>query len=190
MLHRPTRPVTEFATAELDQFIADLFDTNDAAHGAGLAANQVGDDRRIFVYDCPDNTDRSSGTRRRGYVINPQLETSVVPTNMPDPDDDSEGCLSVPGENFPTGRADWARVKGVDSDGEPIEVEGTGFFARCLQHETDHLNGTVFGDRLAGRARKKLYQQHEELADRYPADWPVSPKLPSEDDDEAEPEPN
>ena len=51
-----------------------MFDTNDAAHGAGLAANQIGDDRRIFVYDCPDN-----GTRRRGYVINPQIETSVDP---------------------------------------------------------------------------------------------------------------
>ena len=66
---------------------------------------------------------------------------------------------------------------------------GTGLLARCLQHETDHLNGTVFGDRLAGRARKKLYQQHEELADLYPADWPVSPKLPS-DDDEDEDEPD
>src|SRR6476620_49692 len=108
VLHRPTRPVTEFSTAELEQFIADLFDTNDAAHGAGLAANQVGDDRRIFVYDCPDN-----GTRRRGYVINPTIETSGIPTNMPDPDDDSEGCLSVPGESFPTGRADWAKVTGV-----------------------------------------------------------------------------
>ena len=100
VLHRPTRPVTEFGTAELDALIQDLFETNEAAFGAGLAANQIGDERRVFVYDCPDH-----GTRRRGYVVNPVIETSVIPTNMPDPDDDSEGCLSVPGESFPTGRA-------------------------------------------------------------------------------------
>ena len=100
----------------------------------------------MFVYDCPDH-----GTRRRGYVINPTIETSPIPTNMPDPDDDSEGCLSVPGENFPTGRADWAKVTGVDSDGEPVEVEGTGFFARCLQHEIDHLDGHLYLDRLIGK---------------------------------------
>ena len=69
-------------------------------------------------------------------------------------------------------------------------TSGTGLPARCLQHETDHLNGTVFGDRLPARARKKLYQSpHEELAELYPADWPVSPKLPS-DDDEDEDEPD
>ena len=109
VLHRPTRPVTEFGTPELDTLIQDMFETNEAAHGAGLAANQIGDDRRMFIYDCPDH-----GTRRRGYVVNPTIETSPIPTNMPDPDDDSEGCLSVPGENFPTGRADWAKVTGVD----------------------------------------------------------------------------
>jgi peptide deformylase len=70
---------------------------------------------------------------------------------MPDPDADWEGCLSVPGENFPTGRADWAKVTGQDVHGEPIEVEGTGFFARCLQHETDHLDGFLYTDRLVGR---------------------------------------
>ena len=123
-----------------------MFETNEAAHGAGLAANQIGDDRRIFIYDCPDH-----GTRRRGYVVNPTIETSAIPTNMPDPDDDSEGCLSVPGENFPTGRADWAKVTGVDAAGEPVEVEGTGFFARCLQHEVDHLDGYLYLDRLIGK---------------------------------------
>ena len=146
VLHRPTRLVTEFSNPELDTLIQDMFETNEAAHGAGLAATQVGDDRRIFIYDCPDH-----GTRRRGYVVNPQIETSVIPTFMPDPDDDSEGCLSVPGENFPTGRADWAKVTGVDATGEPVEVEGTGFFARCLQHEVDHLDGHLYLDRLIGK---------------------------------------
>jgi peptide deformylase len=145
VLHRPARPVTEFDD-ELAELITDLFETNEAAHGAGLAANQIGDDRRVFIYDCPDD-----GTRRRGYVVNPTIETSPIPETMPDPDDDYEGCLSVPGESFPTGRAEWARVIGVDSDGEPVEVEGTGFFARCLQHEVDHLDGHLYLDRLVGR---------------------------------------
>ncbi len=146
VLHRPTTPVTVFDD-ELKSFIEDLFETNTAAHGAGLAANQVGDGRRVFVYDCPDD----DGVRRRGYVVNPVLETSDVPETMPDPDDDWEGCLSVPGENYPTGRAGWAKVVGVDADANPLEVEGTGFFARCLQHEVDHLNGFLYIDRLIGR---------------------------------------
>jgi peptide deformylase len=153
VLHKPTRPVTEFGTPELATLIEDMFQTNEAAHGAGLAATQIGDDRRVFVFDCPDG-----GTRRRGYIINPTIETSPIPTNMPDPEDDSEGCLSVPGENFPTGRAEWARVKGFDQDGEPIEIEGTGFFARCLQHETDHLDGRLYIDRLIGKNQKRAFK--------------------------------
>lgn len=145
VLHKPTRTVTEF-DSELAQLIDDMIETNKAANGAGLAANQIGDDRRVFVYDCPDD-----GTRRKGYVVNPTIETSTIPETMPDPDEDSEGCLSVPGESFPTGRADWARVTGVDRDGAPVQVEGTGFFARCLQHEVDHLDGYLYLDRLIGR---------------------------------------
>ena len=149
VLHRPTVPVTVFDEA-LAGLVQDLFETNTAAHGAGLAANQIGDDRRVFVFDCPDD----DGTRRRGYVVNPTIQTSAVPETMPDPDDDFEGCLSVPGENFPTGRADWAKVTGVDGENRPIEVEGTGFFARCLQHETDHLDGHLYLDRLVGRHQR------------------------------------
>ncbi len=146
VLCRPTTPVTEF-DAELSTFIDDLFETNTAANGAGLAATQVGDSRRVFVYDCPDET----GTRRRGHIVNAVITTSEIPETMPDPDHDYEGCLSVPGEDFPTGRADWAKVTGVDRNGDPVEVEGTGFFARCLQHETDHLDGHLYLDRLVGR---------------------------------------
>lgn len=146
VLHRPTTPVTVFDD-ELAAFVEDLFETNAAANGAGLAATQVGDGRRLFVYDCPDD----AGVRHRGHVINPVIETSEIPETMPDPDKDMEGCLSVPGENFPTGRAAWARVTGVDIHGEPVEVEGTGFLARCLQHEVDHLDGHLYLDRLVGR---------------------------------------
>ena len=138
VLHNPTRPVEAFDD-ELRTLVEDMFETMAAANGVGLAANQIGVDLRVFVYDCPDD----EGTYHRGVVVNPQLETSEVPQTMPDPDDDWEGCLSVPGESYPTGRARWAKVTGSDVDGKPIEVEGTGFFARCLQHETDHLDGYI-----------------------------------------------
>ncbi|MEU4316725.1 peptide deformylase [Nocardia sp. NPDC024068] len=150
VLHRPTEPVTE-APAELAGLVADMYETLDAANGVGLAANQVGVSKRLFVYDCPDREDDGTVTRRRGAVINPVLETSQIPETMPDPDDDDEGCLSVPGEQFPTARADWAKVTGTDEHGEPVTIEGTGFFARMLQHEVGHLDGHLYIDVLVGR---------------------------------------
>jgi peptide deformylase len=131
--------------------VEDMFETMAAAEGVGLAANQVGVPLRLFVYDCPDE---ELGERVRGVVINPVLETSELPETMPDPEDDEEGCLSVPAESFPTGRADWARVTGVDLDGAPVQVQGRGFLARCLQHEVDHLDGLIYIDRLIGRNRR------------------------------------
>ncbi|HYZ36787.1 MAG TPA: peptide deformylase [Pseudonocardiaceae bacterium] len=158
LLHTPTRPVTEFG-AELHALVEDMFDTMAAAQGVGLAANQIGVDLRVFVYDCTDAND----VRHRGVVANPVLKTSPRPETMPDPDHDWEGCLSVPGEGFPTGRASWAKVTGVDADGAPVSVEGTGLLARCLQHETDHLDGILYLNRLVGRhareAKKMLRAQ-------------------------------
>ncbi|NCL73588.1 peptide deformylase [Rhodococcus sp. YH1] len=150
VLHHPTKPVTQ-SPAELAQLIADMYETMDAANGVGLAANQVGVDLRLFVYDCPDLDEAGNVVRRRGEVINPVLETSEIPETMPDPDDDVEGCLSVPGEQFPTGRAEWAKVTGTDAEGNPIEIEGHGFFARMLQHEVGHLGGYLYVDKLIGR---------------------------------------
>ena len=153
VLHQPTTPVELDAqqrpSAEIVTLLDDMYETMDAAHGVGLAANQVGVGLRMFVYDCPD--DRALSTRRRGEVINPVLETSEIPETMPDPDDNDEGCLSVPGEQFPTGRADWARVTGTDRNGDEVVLEGTGFFARMLQHETGHLDGFLYVDVLMGR---------------------------------------
>ncbi|MGV0644386.1 peptide deformylase [Mycolicibacterium sp. XJ879] len=153
VLHTATEPVIVnddgSLPADVVELIQDLYDTMDAANGVGLAANQIGVAKRVFVYDCADA--RGKTTRRRGVVVNPVLETSEVPETMPDPDDDDEGCLSVPGESFPTGRADWARVTGLDADGNPITVEGTALFARMLQHETGHLDGYLYLDRLVGR---------------------------------------
>jgi peptide deformylase len=150
VLHQPTRPVETF-DRELRELVDDMFDTMAAARGVGLAANQVGVDLRLFVYDCPDD----DGKRHRGLVINPTLSMSERPETMPDPENDVEGCLSVPGESYPTGRADWAKVIGQNVDGKDISVEGTGYFARCLQHETDHLDGLLYLNRLTGRYTKE-----------------------------------
>jgi peptide deformylase len=150
VLHAPTGLVDTFDD-ELAALVEDMFETMAAAEGVGLAANQVGVPLRLFVYDCPDE---ERGERVRGVVVNPVLEISGRPETMPDPDDDEEGCLSVPAEHFPTGRADWARVSGVDAAGEPVAVEGSGFLARCLQHEVDHLDGVIYIDRLVGRNRR------------------------------------
>ncbi|CRZ16427.1 peptide deformylase [Mycolicibacterium neworleansense] len=165
VLHTPTEPVPVgpdgSLPADLPELIQTMFDTMDAANGVGLAANQIGVSKRLFVYDCAPT--RGHTTRRRGVVINPVLETSEVPETMPDPDEDEEGCLSVPGENFPTGRADWARVTGLDADGSPVTLEGTDLFARMLQHETGHLDGFLYIDRLVGRharAAKKTVKRN------------------------------
>jgi peptide deformylase len=157
VLRTPTRQVTTFDD-DLRRLVDDLFETNTAANGAGLAANQIGADLRVFVYDVTDEEGR-----HHGVIVNPTIETDGVPETMPDPEDDWEGCLSVPGELFPTGRANWARVTGFDADGNPVTAEATGFVARCFQHETDHLNGLLYLDRLVGRhareAKRMLKQQ-------------------------------
>lgn len=165
VLHTATQPIPVGADgslpADLAELIADMYDTMDAAYGVGLAANQIGVSKRVFVYDCAD--ERGKTARRRGVVVNPVLETSEVPETMPDPEDDDEGCLSVPGESFPTGRAQWARVTGLDADGNPVTLEGEGLFARMLQHETGHLDGYLYLDRLVGRharAAKKTVKRN------------------------------
>ena len=172
VLHTPTQPVTVFDDA-LRELVADMFDTMEAADGVGLAANQVGVPLRLFVYDCPDEELRQ---RLRGVVINPVLETSERPETMPDPEDDEEGCLSVPDEQFPTGRSDWARVTGTDLDGAPVELEGTGLFARCLQHESDHLDGLLYLDRLVGTTRRQAKRavRHRGWGERRQLTWDPS----------------
>lgn len=157
-LRTPARPVERFDD-DLALLVRDLFETMYAADGVGLAANQIGVGLRVFVYDCPDDEDNCY----RGAVVNPILVTSGVPETMPDPHADWEGCLSAPGESFPTGRASWAKVTGQEPSGEPVEVHGTGYFARCLQHETDHLDGYIYLDRLVGRharAAKRMLKRN------------------------------
>ena len=146
VLHKPCRDVTEFGP-DLAALIDDMFLTMYIADGAGLAANQVGVDLRLFVYDCPDD----DGVRHVGHIVNPVLE----PLDAADRRllDDSEGCLSVPGAVMDVPRPDRAVVHGLDKDGQPLVIEGTGYFARCLAHETDHCDGQVYLDRLSRRER-------------------------------------
>lgn len=178
VMHAPTQPVTEF-DEELRTLVRDMFATMEAAQGVGLAATQVGIPLAVFVYDCPDADNRS----QVGVVCNPVIELPEGRARKLESAD--EGCLSLPGGYAPLARTDLAICRGQDVDGNPVEVRGTGLLARCLQHETDHLNGMVFGDRLSSRVRKQLYASHEQLVHLYPEDWPVTPKHTSADAPEA-----
>jgi peptide deformylase len=164
VLHRPSRPVTHFDTL-LWALLCDMFATNRAAEGAGLAAPQVGVDLAVFVYDCHD----AFGRRRQGLLCNPQIALAAEPRE----DVGIEGCLSLPGSSLPLSRPDFAICRGQDQFGTPIKVAGTGTLARCLQHETDHVNGIVMEDRLSPSERRELRRQHEKAASEYPLFWPT-----------------
>lgn len=166
VMHRPQQPVTSYDDA-LRSLAADMVATMYAADGVGLAACQVGEDVAMFVFDCPDE----SGEHTVGVVCNPVV---TLPEGRDRSlDDGDEGCLSYPGAFVECARPDWAAVVGTGLDGELVHFEGDGLLARCLQHETDHTRGTVFGDRLPTKARKKLQKQHDKAADDYPLDWPA-----------------
>ncbi|MFJ7997067.1 peptide deformylase [Streptomyces sp. NPDC096310] len=157
ILGRPCREVTEFGSPALSALIDDMFVTMYVAEGAGLAANQVDVDLRLFVYDCPDD----HGVRHVGHVVNPVLE--LPPPHSRRLLDDLEGCLSVPGATMGLPRTDRAVVHGFDQNGSPLVIEGTGYFARCLEHESDHLLGHTYLDRLSARDRKDALRT---MADR------------------------
>ncbi|SNT26163.1 peptide deformylase [Actinomadura meyerae] len=138
-------PVRTF-DASLERLVDDMFVTMYEEDGAGLAANQIGVGLRLFVYDCEDDR----GRRNIGHVANPVLVAADGEQLI-----ESEGCLSVPGMRFETPRYAHAVVEGVDMKGKPVRVEGTGYFARCLQHECGHLDGGVYIDVLSGDARRE-----------------------------------
>ncbi len=144
-LHTPAAEVTRFGP-ELERLVEDLFATMYAHNGVGIAAPQIGVGRRLFVYDCPDDED----VRHLGHVVNPRLVTAHGPLRR-----GPEGCLSLPGTELGTPRHDRVAVEGTDAAGAPLLVEGAGFFARCLQHECDHLDGVLYTDRLTGLRRRR-----------------------------------
>jgi peptide deformylase len=166
VMHRPQAPVTDFDD-DLRALVADMVATMYAADGVGLAACQIGVDRSVFVFDCPDD----QGVRWRGVVCNPLVH---LPTGRSRKlDDDDEGCLSLPGAFVPCARPTYAVVEGQGLDGSPVRFEGRGLLARCLQHETDHCHGTVFGDRLNRRVRRRLLKYADEVAADFAEDWPT-----------------
>jgi peptide deformylase len=124
---------------ELRQLVADLTDTMVDAPGAGLAAPQIGVGLRVFTWHVDGVL---------GHIVNPVLDLSTEQQDGP------EGCLSFPGLTYDTPRALRAVAKGFDMFGEPVLVEGTELLARCVQHETDHLDGVLFIDRMEPEQRK------------------------------------
>ena len=138
VLRTPAEPVRDF-DAELRRLVKDLTETMEDAPGVGLAAPQIGVGLRVFTYHIDDEL---------GHLINPSLVLSE------DQETDDEGCLSFPGLQYPTPRAHAVVAGGFDMYGEPVTLEGTGQLARCVQHETDHLDGVLFIDRLDPAQRK------------------------------------
>jgi len=167
VMHRPQARVESWDD-ELAELVADMVATMYAADGVGLAACQIGVDLAVFVFDCPD----ASGERTVGVVCNPELSLPEGRDRRLEEED--EGCLSFPGAFVPLARPDTATVTGTGLSGEPVTFTGDGLLARCLQHETDHTQGTVFGDRLPTKARKRLQKEHDGAAEDYPPGWPVS----------------
>ncbi|MGW3564366.1 peptide deformylase [Streptomyces sp. NPDC000941] len=160
VLRRRCREVTEFGTPELAKLIDDMFATNQVAEGAGLAANQVDVDLQLFVWDITDEW----GVRHIGHIANPVLdEVAAEHRRLVE---EPEGCLSVPGPYRVVPRLDRAVVRGRDKDGNPLVIEGRGYFARCLQHETDHLHGRLYLDRLAQRERKAALREMKDSQDK------------------------
>ena len=146
VLVTPASEVVDF-DKELRILVKDLTETMLAAPGAGLAAPQIGVPLRVFVWDVDEAL---------GHLINPTLDLS---NEMQEGD---EGCLSFPDLVYPTPRAFRAVAKGFNMHGEPVVVEGTELLARALQHETDHLNGILFIDRLSDADRKLAMKEIRE----------------------------
>lgn len=141
ILRTPCEPIAD-ADRSVRSLIEDLCETVDEDGRAGLSANQIGVGKRAFSWNIDGEV---------GYVINPR----VVALSEDRFQDDEEGCLSVPGLWYPCHRAWYARVEGVDLDGRPRVVEGEGLMGRCLQHETDHLDGHLYIDRLDKKTRRR-----------------------------------
>jgi len=139
VLRTPAEPVVDF-DRELRQLVRDLEETMMDAPGAGLAAPQIGVGLRVFTYHVDDVL---------GHLVNPVLSLSE------ECQDGDEGCLSFPDLTFDTRRAMHVVARGQDMHGEPLVIEGSEFLARAIQHETDHLDGILFIDRL-DRAQRKL----------------------------------
>jgi peptide deformylase len=143
VLRTEADPVTSFDAA-LRALVTDLEDTVRLPGRAGVAAPQIGVSLRVFSYHVAGQV---------GHLVNPVL------SGFTGEQDDEEACLSLPGLGFPTRRAMAVTARGFDQYGEPLVIEGTGFLARALQHETDHLGGTLYIDTLTGDVRRQALRE-------------------------------
>src|SRR5215470_14901814 len=157
VLRTPADPVVDF-DKELRTLVKDLIATLLDAGGAGLAAPQIGVGLRVFAFDVDEVV---------GHIINPML-------HFPDEEeqDGQEGCLSIPGLYYDTKRRMNVVAKGFDQHGEPLQLVGSGMMSRCVQHETDHLDGVLFHDRL-DPATRKLAMKEIRAAEWYGDSPPV-----------------
>lgn len=144
VLRTEAQEVTEFGP-EIQKLVEDMDQTMENVDGAGLAAPQVGVSLRVFTYQIGD---------QRGHIINPKLELSEDYQA-----DHIEGCLSIPGIAAPVPRRRHVTATGFDKFGNPIKLEGEGLLARCFQHETDHLDGILFIDRLPKEEKKAAWRK-------------------------------
>jgi peptide deformylase len=161
VLRTPAELVTDF-DAELRRLVKDLTDTMLEAPGVGLAAPQIGVGLRVFTYNIDDVL---------GHLINPVLRLSE------DEETDDEGCLSFPGLQYPTKRSYGVVATGFNMHGDQVTIEGTGQLARCVQHETDHLDGVLFIDRL-DPAQRKLAMKEVRAAEWFGDPVPVIRESP------------
>ncbi|MFI0896379.1 peptide deformylase [Streptomyces sp. NPDC020983] len=161
VLRQVARPVTVF-DAELRTLVRDLTETMQAAPGAGLAAPQLGVPLRVFTYFVDGVL---------GHLVNPELTLGEEVQDGP------EGCLSIPGLTYDCRRALDVVARGQDMHGEPLEIRGTQRLARCIQHETDHLDGILFVDRLDAEQQAAAMRaiREAEWAGEIPPDVRVSP---------------
>ena len=139
---------------ELQALVRDMFETMVVAEGAGLAAPQIGVGKRIFVADIREER----GAPARIAVVNPRIVESSREV-----DSDAEGCLSIPGVSEVVTRPARVVLEGFDPTGAPIRVEADGLLARVIQHETDHLDGVLFIDRISPLKRSLLLKKYRKL---------------------------
>lgn len=154
VLRTPAVPVTSF-DKELRKLVKDLTDTMIDAPGSGLAAPQLGVGLRVFVYDVGDVL---------GHLVNP-----VVGPVGTEEQEGEEGCLSLPGLAFPLKRHQRVIARGQNMHGDPVVIEGSALMARCIEHETDHVDGILFIDRLDPVTRKAANKAIRE------AEWSQQP---------------
>jgi peptide deformylase len=143
ILRTPCDPVVRFDDA-LARLIDDLLESVQEPGRAGLAANQIGSGLAAFSYYVDGQL---------GYLINPEIVALSGTQSGP------EACLSIPGVSAERARAAQATASGVDLRGDPVRVTGTGELARCLQHETDHLHGELYIDKLTGAERRRVLRE-------------------------------